>query len=141
MSTTTGSPSSGDKLGGQTEVPPGGWRDRMRSKPGIGHFYRVGVFVAGLACIAAGAALLVLPGPLTIPPVLLGLYLWSTEFVWAKRFFDPFKVKADQAWQHAKQRPVSSTIVTVGGLVLAGVAFWAFSHYHVIDRLRDFVGL
>jgi hypothetical protein len=43
------------------------------------------VFLAGLLCIAAGVALSVLPGPLTIPPVLLGLWIWSTEFDWAQR--------------------------------------------------------
>ena len=59
------------------------WREHVRSKPGLSHAYRVAVFVAGLVCIAGGLALSVLPGPLTIPPVLLGLWLWSTEFRFA----------------------------------------------------------
>ena len=55
-----------------------------------------------------------LPGPLTIPPVLLGLWIWSTEFEWAHRFFRPFKEKGKDAWAHAKRHPVSSTVLTVG---------------------------
>ena len=69
-----------DGLGAPVAVPRGSRRARIRSKPGLGQAYRVGVFVAGLLCIALGVALAVLPGPLTIPPVLLGLWIWSTEF-------------------------------------------------------------
>ena len=100
----------------------------------------LGVMV-GVLCIAAGLALSVLPGPLTIPPVLLGLWLWSTEFGWAHRFFQPFKQKGEEAWDHAKRHPVSSTFLTILGLVLAGVALWATSHFNLVDRGRDMVGL
>src|SRR5689334_6847296 len=79
-----------DALGGARPVPRGSFRDRVRRKPGIGHAWRVGVFLLGLVCILGGFALAVLPGPLTIPPVLLGLWLWSTEFEWAHKFFRPF---------------------------------------------------
>src|SRR3954452_22853850 len=58
-----------DSLGQPAEVPKGGWRDRMRSKPGVAHAYRIGVFILGLLCIVVGFGLAVLPGPLTIPPV------------------------------------------------------------------------
>src|SRR3954454_6111794 len=105
-----------DGLGRPAEVPKGGRRDRIRKKPGVGHAYRVGVFVAGLLCIAAGIALAVLPGPLTIPPVLLGLWIWSTEFRFAERFFDSFKGKAKEAWSHTKahqgaRRPSPSAVL------------------------------
>ncbi len=122
------------------KVPRGSWRDRVRSKPGIGLAYRVGVFVAGLACIAVGFALAVFPGPLTIPPVLLGLWIWSTEFAWAARFFAAFKRKAQDAWRHAKQHPVSSAAVTLGGLAAAGAAFWAVGHFQLVDRAREALG-
>ena len=130
-----------DALGGEAPAPRGSWRDRVRSKPGLREAYRVGVFVAGLACIAVGFALAVLPGPLTIPPVLLGLYIWSTEFRWAKRFFDAFKVKAQDAWAHAKLHPVSSALITVGGLALAGAAIWAVRHFEIVSKAREAVGL
>ena len=130
-----------DALGGARPVERGSWRDRIRRKPGIGHAWRIGVFLAGLLCIAAGFALAVLPGPLTIPPVLLGLWIWSTEFHWARRFFDTFKEKARSAWAHAKRHPVSSTVITVGGLLAAAAAFWAVQHFALVDRLKAYLGL
>ena len=130
-----------DALGGERPVKRGSFRDRIRRKPGIRTAWRVGVFLVGLICIGAGFALVVLPGPLTIPPVLLGLWIWSTEFEWAHRFFAKFKEKGEQAWEHAKRHPVSSTIVTVGGLVLAGVAIWATGHYDLVGQAKDLVGL
>ena len=135
------SPSSGaDGLGEPAAVPPDGLRERIRSKPGLGQAYRVGVFIAGLLCIAVGVALAVLPGPLTIPPVLLGLWIWSTEFRFAERFFQSFKVKARKAWAHAKRHPRSSTAITVGGLVAAVVALWAVGHFELAVRAKDAVG-
>jgi hypothetical protein len=128
-------------LGAPAPAPQDGWRARTRRKPGIGHAYRVGVFILGLACIALGGALIVLPGPLTIPPVLVGLYIWSTEFSWAHRLFESSKEKGREAWAHAKQHPVSSTAITVGGLVAAGVAFWAVRHYDLVAKAKDAVGL
>jgi hypothetical protein len=113
------------------------WRDRMRSRRSTRTPYRVAVFVLGLVFVAGGIALAVLPGPLTIPPVLIGLWIWSSEFEFAKRFFDTFKEKADEAWEHAKRHPVSSAVVTVGGLVAAGAAFWAIQHYALIDKVKD----
>ena len=114
-------------------------RDRIRTKPGLREAYRVGIFVAGLLCMAIGVALAALPGPLTIPPVLLGLWIWSTEFAFAERLFDRFQAKAQEAWDHAKAHPVSSATITVGGLIAAGVAFWAISHYGLIDKAKDAV--
>ena len=130
-----------DGLGRAAAVPKGSWRDRVRSKPGIAQLYRVGVFVAGLLFVALGVALAVLPGPLTIPPVLLGLWIWSTEFEWARRFFVSFKKKARDAWAHARQHPVSSALITVGGLAAAGAVFWAVGHYELVNRLKDAAGL
>ena len=130
-----------DALGGARPVERGSRRDRIRRKPGIGHAWRIGVFLAGLLCIAAGFALAVLPGPLTIPPVLFGLWIWSTEFEWAHRLFASFQRKGKDAWEHAKRHPVTSAFGTVGGLVLAGVAIWAVYHFHLVDRAKEYVGL
>jgi hypothetical protein len=130
-----------DALGGERPVPRGSFRDRMRSKPGVRHVWRAGVLLAGLTFIVAGFALAVLPGPLTIPPVLFGLWIWSTEFEWAHKFFSKFREKGEEAWEHAKKHPVSSTILTVLGLVAAGAAIWATGHFHLVDRGMDLVGL
>ncbi len=120
---------------------PGSRRARILAKPGIRELYRAGVFILGLACIALGIALAVLPGPLTIPPVLLGLWIWSTEFRFAHALFETFKEKAHEAWEAAKRKPVTSAIVTIGGLVGAGVAIWAAQRYELIDRARDAIGV
>ncbi len=130
-----------DGLGQPAEVPARGWRDRVRSKPGARHAYRVGVFVLGLLCIVIGLALAVLPGPLTIPPVLLGLWIWSTEFRFARRFFDVFKRKGRDAWAHAKARPASSAAITIGGLAVAAVAIWAISYFELVAKGKDAAGL
>jgi hypothetical protein len=130
-----------DGRGDPSTVPPDSLRARIRRKPGIAHAYRIGVFVVGLLCIAAGIALAVLPGPLTIPPVLLGLWIWSTEFAFAQKFFEAFKEKGEEAWEHAKRHPKSSAAITGGGLVAAGVAIWATLHYDLVNKGKDAVGL
>ncbi len=130
-------PDREDGLGEPIDVPRNGWRDKVRSRPGLRAAYRVGVFLLGLLFIAVGGALMALPGPLTIPPVLVGVWIWSTEFRFAKRFFEMFKAKGQDAWAHSRNHPVSSTLVTVGGLALGGLGFWAVAHFDLIDRARD----
>jgi hypothetical protein len=136
-----GCPDCPDGLGRATSVRQDDWRHRIRSRPGLAQAWRVGVFVAGLLLVALGLALAVLPGPLTIPPVLAGLWVWSTEFDWARRFFDTFKEKAKVVWAHARRHPVSSSVITVGGLAAAGVAFWLVGRYELVDRIKELVGL
>ena len=128
-------------LGDPAPVARDDWRSRIREKPLLGPLYRVGVFVLGLVFVVIGFALAALPGPLTIPPVLLGLWIWSTEFRWARRFFLAFRRKARQAWTHAKAHPVSSAAITIGGLLAAAAAFWAVGHFELVDKARDAVGL
>jgi fatty acid desaturase len=131
----------GHGLGGEAPAPRGSFRDRVRRRRGTRQVWRAAVFVAGLLCIAAGGALVVLPGPLTIPPIVLGLWIWSTEFAWAHRFFAPAQEKGRAAWDHAKRHPVSSALVTAGGLVAAAAAAWAVYHFDLVQRGKDVVGL
>ena len=134
-------PDCTDGLGKPRPVKPGSWRDRIRQNPALAVAYRVAVFVVGLLFVLLGVALTVLPGPLTIPPILVGLWVWSTEFEWARRFFAAFRRKATDAWRHAKQHPVSSAAVTVGGLAAAAFVFWAVGHWNLVDRGKQLVGL
>jgi len=136
-----GCPDCTDGLGAPTPVETGSWRDRLRSKPGLALAWRFGVLVAGLVCVAVGLALVVLPGPLTIPPVLLGLWIWSTEFDWARRFFVAFRGKAQAAWAHAKRHPTNSAFITLGGLATMVVVVWAVGHYQLVDRATEYLGL
>lgn len=132
-----GCPDCTDGLGAATPVEKDSLRHRIRQQPGLAQVWRVGVFVTGLLFVALGVGLAVLPGPLTIPPVLLGLWVWSTEFHWARRFFDTFKEKGRATWAHAKRHPVSSTAITVGGLALAAAAVWGVRYFEVVERGRQ----
>jgi uncharacterized membrane protein YbaN (DUF454 family) len=102
---------------------------------------RVVLFVAGLLLIVTGLVLIVLPGPLTIPPILLGLWLWSLEFEFARRWLHPMKVKGAIAWEQARHAPVRTTVVSVLGLVGAGIVIWTAISYHLFDLGRDLIGL
>ena len=118
-----------------------GWRARMRRTPGGAQLLKVLVFLLGLVFILVGGALIVAPGPLTIPPILLGLYVWSTEFAWADRLLERAKASAREAWSNAKAKPVTSALVTVGGLVALGVAVFLVGKYELVARGLDLVGL
>lgn len=118
-----------------------GWRAAVRRTSAGRQVLRAVVFVLGLAFVVLGCVLIVAPGPLTIPPILLGLYIWSTEFAWADRLLGRAKVKARDQWADAKQKPVLSAFVTVGGLVVLGVALWAVGHYELVDKGRELVGV
>jgi hypothetical protein len=53
------------------------------------------VLVIGFTLITLGLLLVVLPGPFTLPLVILGLFILALEFAWADRMLD--KVKAQGA--------------------------------------------
>ena len=117
------------------------WKRPMRRTPGGAQAVKVIVFLAGLFFILLGIALAALPGPLTIPPILLGLYIWSTEFAWADRLLDRAKKSALEAWEKAKEKPVVTGLVTVAGLIAFGVGVWLVLEYELVDRAKELVGL
>jgi hypothetical protein len=94
-----------------------GVRHRLRTKRSTAHVWRVIVFLTGLLFILLGVVLVVLPGPLTIPPILFGLWIWSTEFEAAERLVDRFQEKAKEGWEDVKRHPVRAGLVTGFGLV------------------------
>jgi uncharacterized membrane protein YbaN (DUF454 family) len=102
---------------------------------------RVVVFFAGLLLIILGLVLIVLPGPLTIPPILLGIWLWSREFEFARRWLRPMKEKGAVAWEKAQESPVYTTVITVVGLVGAAIIIWATFRYDLIVHGQELVGL
>lgn len=118
-----------------------GWRARLRRTPGGAQLLQVMVFVVGLMFIVLGGVLIVAPGPLTIPPMLIGLWIWSTEFAWADRLLERAKVSAREAWENAKEKPVLSAFVTIGGLAMLGVALYLVGRYELVDRGKELVGL
>jgi len=125
----------------QGSVSETGWRARLRRTPGGAQLLQVLVFVLGLLFILLGVALVALPGPLTIPPILVGLYIWSTEFGWAHRLLERAKVSAREAWEKAKNKPLVSALVTIGGLVALFVGIYLVGRYDLVARGRDLIGL
>jgi uncharacterized protein (TIGR02611 family) len=83
-----------------------------------GLLYRAAFVVAGLVVLAAGIAMLVLPGPafVVIP---IGLAILSLEFKWAESLLERALIKGDQARRSAKQAPRGQKIA---GAVVAVVA-------------------
>ena len=122
-------------------VPLRSWKSAVRRSPGGASAVKVVVFVSGLLFILLGLALAALPGPLTIPPILVGLYIWSTEFAWADRLLDRAKRSAQEAWENAKRRPVITGIVTASGLVAFGIGVYLVGRYDLVDRAREAAGL
>lgn len=102
---------------------------------------KAGVLVLGSALVVLGLVLVVLPGPLTLPPVLLGLWLLSTEFPWAQTLFQRAWDKALVTREAALRRPVLAGATTGVGLLLAGATVWASARYDLLGRVLQAVGL
>ncbi|MFI5620080.1 TIGR02611 family protein [Streptomyces sp. NPDC051567] len=83
--------------------------------------WQVGVFVVGLAVVAAGVAMLVLPGPGWVA-IFAGLFIWGTEFAWAQVVLRWTRRKVAEAAQKALDPKVRrrNIILTATGLVIAG---------------------
>jgi hypothetical protein len=64
--------------------------------------YRMIVLVVGLSIVGLGLVLVVLPGPWTIPLVLLGLAILASEFVWARLLLQRAKGYANKAKEKGK---------------------------------------
>lgn len=109
-------------------------RDRLRRLPAGDVIVHGAVFVVGAAFIGLGIAFVVLPGPLTIPPILLGLVIWSLEFDFAQALLDRAKAPAQRAWDAAQANPWRTGLVAGGGLVLAAVGVFLVLRYGLIDK-------
>ncbi|MFJ7134984.1 TIGR02611 family protein [Streptomyces fungicidicus] len=93
--------------------------------------WQVGVFVVGLAVVAAGAAMLVLPGPGWVV-IFGGMAIWATEFVWAQLVLRWTKRKVTEAAQRAldpRVRRRNIILTSIGVVIIAGLAgvyLWKF---------------
>lgn len=81
------------------------WRARIRQNAHQLRAYRVVVAILGGLLVGLGLATGWLPGPGGIPLVLLGLAVWSSEFVWAERLMAVFKrqLVRFRSWTRAQQ--------------------------------------
>ncbi|MFE9402951.1 TIGR02611 family protein [Streptomyces sp. NPDC006530] len=84
--------------------------------------WQVGVFVVGLAVVAAGVVMLPLPGPGWLV-IFGGMAIWATEFVWAQLVLRWTKRKVTEAAQKALDPKVRrrNIILTTVGLVIVAV--------------------
>jgi hypothetical protein len=86
------------------------------------HFRRIVIAVAGGLVLAAGAALIVLPGPGFLV-LAAGFAILATEFTWAERMLERTKDRAMQAIEQATSNIVGTvfTIAFAVGMVAVGI--------------------
>lgn len=82
---------STDAMDGKKPLPPGNG-DVL--KP----IRQLIVFVLGMSVVAVGIAMIVLPGPATVV-IPAGLAILATEFMWARRWLNYLKSRAQQAME------------------------------------------
>jgi hypothetical protein len=112
-------------------------RDRIRKLPAGDLIVHGAVFLLGALFIGLGLAAIVLPGPLTIPPILIGLAIWSLEFDFAERLLDRAKASAQSAWDEAKEHPWRTGVISGGGIVLAVLAVIGAIRWDLVVRAKD----
>lgn len=123
------------------------WRRRIRADPRRLRVYRFLVGLAGFLVIVLGLLSGPLPGPGGIPLVLLGLAIWSSEFVWARRLMLRFKALLHrfQGWTRPQQVGFWVAFIAFCGLcgyaamVVVGVPGWVPSSAD--DLLAQLPGL
>ncbi|MER5196521.1 TIGR02611 family protein [Streptomyces sp. NPDC002755] len=140
----TGSDESGEAVMAAERSKPGGAAEEQEAQ-GLGsrapefvkarrmlHLsWQVGVFVIGLAVVAAGIVMLPLPGPGWVV-IFGGMAIWATEFVWAQLVLRWTKRKVTEAAQRAldpKVRRRNITLTAIGLVIIAvltGVYLWKF---------------
>ena len=107
------------------------FRRGLRINPVIDLTWRMGVLTVGGLVVAAGIALLALPGP-GWATIFIGLMILASEFAWARRSLDWTKERARVA--HAKAtapeaRRRNQIITAVGLLLAAVVVVWYLQTY------------
>jgi uncharacterized protein (TIGR02611 family) len=99
------------------------FRENVRRHPVLNTTWQVGVFAVGVTVLAAGVAMLVLPGPGWVA-IFLGFAILATEFAWAQTALHKAKLAAkkakDKTLDPAVRRRNMIIAVVVG--VLVGLA-------------------
>lgn len=81
------------------------WGKLWRALPGS--VRKTIVLVIGFTLILLGAALVVLPGPFTMPLIILGLVVLAVEFTWAESLLSKAKVQVKKIDpRRLKKRPL-----------------------------------
>lgn len=102
-----------DRFGDNGQIDPHedpiAWRRAVRTNAVTGPLYRVVVAVLGLALIIAGIPMVPLIGP-GWAVIFLGLFLWSTEFLWARRVTQFVKAEVKAFDQFVRALPWKAKI-------------------------------
>ncbi|GAA3210781.1 PGPGW domain-containing protein [Actinocorallia longicatena] len=97
------------------------FRESVRSNTFLDTTWRVGVFTVGATVLAAGLAMMVLPGPGFLG-IIVGLGILATEFVWAQTALSKAKNAAERAKERALDpatRRRNMILAVIGGLLVA----------------------
>lgn len=113
-----------ERVGVRTSTPPVAPR-RLRSlaprfvrrRPVLRLTWQVAIFFVGVAILAAGAVMLVTPGP-GWAAIIVGFAVLATEFVWAQRILASVKRYALRAKDRAME-PRTRRILLVSGVLVA----------------------
>jgi hypothetical protein len=120
-------------------VTPLHLHDRLRRLPAGDLMVKVGVFALGAAFIALGLALSVLPGPFTIPPILVGLLIWALEFEFAQGWLDRAQAHARETWAAARAHPYRAGLVTGSGIALLVAGLLLALRWNLLERAGDVI--
>jgi uncharacterized protein (TIGR02611 family) len=96
--------------------------------------WQVGVFLTGLAIVAAGVVLLPLPGPGWLV-IFVGVAVWATEFVWAQLALRWTKRKVTDATRQAmdpRVRRRNLILTAIGLLVIVTVVGYYISRFGLV---------
>ena len=96
-------------------------RTRQEEHKQRGLVYRGTFIVAGLVVLAAGIAMLALPGPafIVIP---IGLAILSLEFAWAERLLERALVKGEDARRKASEATPAQKALSAVAIACAAAA-------------------
>lgn len=95
------------------------WARRRRSTHVM---WQAGVLIIGFGLVAAGIAMLVLPGP-GWATIILGLIVLASEYAWARRLMDPVKRWARKAADAAMDPRVRRrNLIILGSVIVVGAA-------------------
>jgi uncharacterized protein (TIGR02611 family) len=93
------------------------FRRGMRTNPVLDLVWRITVLSVGVVVLAAGVAMLALPGP-GWAAIFLGLLVLASEFAWARRSLDWARERA----RRAKEQALSPELRRRNQLIAMGVA-------------------
>jgi uncharacterized protein (TIGR02611 family) len=105
--------------------PVVGVLNRIRGNPTGRLALRIGIATLGALVVALGIVLIPFPGP-GWAIVILGLAIWSIEFVWARSLLN-FTKRHVQSWTRwiGRQSLPMRAVIGVVGLIFVAAIVWA----------------